>query len=311
MRKWIIPSAWINSSQADEVANYYLNHSSMETAEHFGITKAQVDAVVKVRGISNGRDANWYRRKDAEQKIAELVDQKGFEYISGYTNKHGKVLIRCKTCNYTFERTVDCIKRKNLSCDECKHRKNEAHIRKKKEVEANNAYIQNLENQWLKLLSPPEDHNRKYYKKAHEAFLDRKGICEICGKAYTVREYMESTGAKKANDNGVCSTECKKAKQRRLKQKFKTPSNHRHRAKKYGVPYESGITLQKIIKRNGLTCAICGKECNLNDHEWSEYAGPTYPSIDHIIPMAKGGGHTWDNVQVACMMCNSLKSDNI
>ena len=42
--------------------------------------------------------------------------------------------------------------------------------------------------------------------------------------------------------------------------------------------------------------------------EWGSF-GPTYPTLDHIIPLAKGGTHTWNNVQCACAMCNSEKRD--
>lgn len=34
-----------------------------------------------------------------------------------------------------------------------------------------------------------------------------------------------------------------------------------------------------------------------------------YPTIDHIVAMANGGGHTWDNVQLAHAICNSYKRD--
>ena len=306
MRKWIKPSAWINSSQADEVANYYLNHSSMETAEHFGITKAQVDAVVKVRGISNGRNPNWYRRRNAELRLPERLKSMGFAYEGGYDGKYSKIKVRCLTCNTIYERRYDSFTKEGLKCKSCLQKERQLQAKKRKQIEANNAYVRKLENQWLRLLNPS-----KYdYEEIHEAFLDRQGVCEICGKPYIVRDYVKSVGLKYAVDNGVCSEKCKKKKKRIKDKKYRT-ENHRHRAKKYGVPYENGITLQKLIKRDGLICALCGKECNPNDHEWSKYTGPTHPSIDHIIPMAKGGGHTWDNVQVACMMCNSLKSDNI
>jgi 5-methylcytosine-specific restriction endonuclease McrA len=36
---------------------------------------------------------------------------------------------------------------------------------------------------------------------------------------------------------------------------------------------------------------------------------PTAPTVDHIIPLARGGSHTWDNVQLAHHLCNSLKGD--
>jgi len=32
-----------------------------------------------------------------------------------------------------------------------------------------------------------------------------------------------------------------------------------------------------------------------------------YPSIEHVIPIAKGGKHTWDNVKLAHRKCNMEK----
>lgn len=85
---------------------------------------------------------------------------------------------------------------------------------------------------------------------------------------------------------------------------------HKRRAIKYGCEYDSSVTLKKLIKRDGLRCVICGEMCNPNATGWSEHFGPTSPTIDHIIPMAKGGGHVWNNVQVAHAICNIYKSDN-
>lgn len=87
--------------------------------------------------------------------------------------------------------------------------------------------------------------------------------------------------------------------------------NHHERAIKYGCVYDSSVTLKKLIKRDGLRCAICGEMCDLDDRSWSKYSGPMRPSIDHIIPMAKGGGHIWSNVQVAHLICNTIKSDKV
>ncbi|MBQ1292402.1 MAG: HNH endonuclease [Clostridiales bacterium] len=36
-----------------------------------------------------------------------------------------------------------------------------------------------------------------------------------------------------------------------------------------------------------------------------------YPSIDHIIPISKGGSHEWNNVQLLCRKCNYTKSNKI
>lgn len=34
-------------------------------------------------------------------------------------------------------------------------------------------------------------------------------------------------------------------------------------------------------------------------------------SLDHIIPLSKGGSHTWDNVTLLCHKCNIGKNDNV
>lgn len=31
------------------------------------------------------------------------------------------------------------------------------------------------------------------------------------------------------------------------------------------------------------------------------------PELEHIIPIAMGGTHTWDNVACACRLCNQAK----
>ena len=169
-----------------------------------------------------------------------------------------------------------------------------------------NAETRKIEREIFRLWYPPVDTRR-------EALLDQTGICEICGKPYTVRGYVKSCGLKYARDNGICSSECRDEKKRRIKRELHRgrKDSHRHRARKYGCEYDPSVKLEKLIERDGLRCAICGEMCNPNDHSWSKYSGPKYPSIDHIIPMSKGGGHTWDNVQIAHIICNSEKGDKV
>ena len=53
-----------------------------------------------------------------------------------------------------------------------------------------------------------------------------------------------------------------------------------------------------IYKRDNYRCRKCGRQTD--DLE-----------VDHIIPIAKGGKSTYDNLQTLCHRCNSKKSDNI
>lgn len=39
------------------------------------------------------------------------------------------------------------------------------------------------------------------------------------------------------------------------------------------------------------------------------YCGATAQSVDHIVPVAQGGGGEWDNLAPACLSCNSSKQD--
>ncbi len=63
-----------------------------------------------------------------------------------------------------------------------------------------------------------------------------------------------------------------------------------------------------IFKRDGWTCQICMEPTprklrgTYDDHA---------PELDHVVPLAKGGSHTRDNVQCACRQCNALKSDKM
>jgi 5-methylcytosine-specific restriction endonuclease McrA len=74
------------------------------------------------------------------------------------------------------------------------------------------------------------------------------------------------------------------------------------------------ITIDKLIKRDKRVCKICGDKVNKKDFITTDegyfIAGDYYPSIDHILPVSKGGTHTWDNVQLAHRICNTDKRDN-
>lgn len=78
---------------------------------------------------------------------------------------------------------------------------------------------------------------------------------------------------------------------------------------------EQGITLNKLYKKDNGICHICGKPCDYNHCITGEHgtfiALDNYPSIDHVKPIARGGNHTWENVKLAHMRCNTLKGDAI
>ncbi len=63
------------------------------------------------------------------------------------------------------------------------------------------------------------------------------------------------------------------------------------------VPYKKVMLSRKnILRRDNHRCAYCGR---------SDLA----LTIDHIIPKARGGSDTWENLITACTKCNNYKGD--
>lgn len=123
-------------------------------------------------------------------------------------------------------------------------------------------------------------------------------ICERCGKPYFA--YINS-------NKKYCSKTCEKANgherndiiRRRLKNK---------------LMIDTDISLAKIYERFNGKCCICGGVCDYNDYiikNGKKCVRAHYPSIDHIIPLSKGGAHTWNNVQLAHIGCNARKGVNV
>jgi len=62
-----------------------------------------------------------------------------------------------------------------------------------------------------------------------------------------------------------------------------------------------------IFDRDGWRCGLCGKPVR-KDYQWPD---PRARSLDHILPLSKGGAHTRANVQLAHLRCNWSKNDRV
>jgi 5-methylcytosine-specific restriction endonuclease McrA len=45
------------------------------------------------------------------------------------------------------------------------------------------------------------------------------------------------------------------------------------------------------------------------DHHRCAYCGGTAETVDHLLPLSRGGTNTWLNTVAACLRCNNLKAD--
>lgn len=53
----------------------------------------------------------------------------------------------------------------------------------------------------------------------------------------------------------------------------------------------------EVFERDHWSCKVCGSRSNL--------------TVDHILPVSKGGGRELSNLQVLCGTCNELKGDKV
>ena len=81
--------------------------------------------------------------------------------------------------------------------------------------------------------------------------------------------------------------------------------NHRQRCRRYGTEYHTGVTLKTIIARDGNNCCYC-KNTTIR---WNGSLLPETTTLDHVVAISKGGGHTRENVVIACSDCNTRKSN--
>lgn len=117
--------------------------------------------------------------------------------------------------------------------------------------------------------------------------------CKLCGKVF------ESKWGKQ-----FCSDKCQRKWRNRLREKKRSVRTKRAKA---NGKYDNSITLEKLYKRDKGICYLCGKHLSLKTY----YNAPTAPTIEHVIPIVKGGTHTWDNVRLACRQCNGIKGTKL
>lgn len=82
---------------------------------------------------------------------------------------------------------------------------------------------------------------------------------------------------------------------------------HRRRARKKAGDAGERIVHREVFKRDGWVCGICGRRVNPD----LVFPHPKSSSLDHIVPLSKGGTHTMANVQLAHLACNTAKRDNV
>lgn len=65
-------------------------------------------------------------------------------------------------------------------------------------------------------------------------------------------------------------------------------------------------TRSTLIRKYGGLCHLCGEPVEMGDP-----TSPKYATIDHVVPLSKGGRDHMDNLALAHQRCNRKKGDEV
>ncbi len=283
-----------------------------EIADALKLETARIKNICFEIGITYSKD----ELRGSRSKASKIADELGaldigLEYVGGYTMRNKPMTVRKVSCGHEFElqwHSLVANKREDVVCPVCQQER-----KKQKQKAAKMKYDSYAKNcivcgkpmggqlsatrRFCSKECMIKMHTLEQTERLKAEFVSETKTCKNCGKEYQTEFKWRAT---------FCSQECKKA------------YEHKRKREQYGKRYsgkivDTDITLRKVWKRAGGICAICGGTCDWADHYKDQNGyfvmGKSYPTIDHIKPLSKGGLHAWNNVQLACQICNSLKSD--
>jgi 5-methylcytosine-specific restriction endonuclease McrA len=155
--------------------------------------------------------------------------------------------------------------------------------RAKQQQRLEQSELKRREKEAAKALKPANQKTPGYY------------TCTTCGKT----EWVESHANKR-----FCSRECQSKSPKAKAIRKLSKRNRRHKTRSKSSVAQS-ICINQLMKRDRRRC----KQCNTLCVKPEGYNHPNEGTIDHIMPLSKGGLHLWNNVQLLCRQCNTAKRD--
>ena len=269
-----------------------LNKSVSEIAEALGVTYGVVSYACKRYGYDgkrSDRKADYTNMKHTEPDVAkarERIAATGFDYVSGYTGTDCHVMIRCRDCGCVFDASFVSIRKGlNIECPECREAERKEAERMRK-IEQETRRIESMMQTYRKRIEADKKKAKSDAKKIHR--------CAVCGKPTTRKR--------------CCSDECSRTYANRI-------HDQNRRARIRDALVDKDIQPAELYRRDNGICYLCGGKCDFSDCMTTEdgyfIVGDLYPTVDHVIPLAAGGKHSWENVRLAHKRCNTLKSDSL
>lgn len=271
--------------------------SYKEIADKLDISVRRVDRICKKYKIRISDEARKCIRvkahdslKLSNEEVALRVSTNThgmWTYIEGYKNCDSSIVIECSKCHNRSVIVAQSIFRESC-CPLCKYC---VSVEK-----AEQERIQKYEERKQKLYNSL----RKELAKEFDKIDNMVKTCDRCG-TFIYGKYIR-----------LCS-ECKAESELKNNRAQYHRKEVKRRIRIKTAMVDRDINLISLYNRDKGICHLCGTRCDFDDKveiDGTVICGNMYPSIDHVIPLAKGGLHSWDNVKLAHRLCNSIKADN-
>lgn len=152
-----------------------------------------------------------------------------------------------------------------------------------------------------------KEHERRQALKYYHEHLSAEVLndyvtkeCKHCGEFFETNTFSNV----RLFCNDICANKYKKDKYRNSSKKV---ADQRRRDERLKSARVAAVNREDIFKRDKYICQLCEEDIDMS----LVVPHPLSATIDHIIPIAKGGTHEPSNVQLAHFMCNCKKSDKI
>ena len=271
-------------------------HSLKDIGDKYGVASETVRSKIKDKVDFNKKIVKKCELCDTEFKVSrksinnqKYCSKKCSTYVANRRNCGGPVSKECHLCGETFETHKTSYNLQKYCSDYCRMK---AYAINNRVITYNNCkYCDNeFEVGRRKLYCSEECVNKQEELEKKKRWRFKK--CKYCEQWHY--KY----------NNVYCSKECRR-KGNRLYDELRK-NKRLERARKNGQ-FDADIDIYKLIERDGGHCYLCGDDVLFTYH----YNDPKYPTIEHVMPIARGGTHSWDNVKVACRECNTRKSTTL
>lgn len=122
--------------------------------------------------------------------------------------------------------------------------------------------------------------------------------CSECGESFTYTRYNHG--------RVVCSERCNRLRAKRLNPDAWAARRSRQRAIRRGrmMTHDAEMIIPRVVFiRDRWCCWICASPVLRSKRA----PHPLSPTIDHVLPLALGGTHRYDNVRCAHFLCNARR----